>query len=349
MKDYYKILEVPEDASSDSIKKSYRSLALKYHPDKNNSPEAEEKFKLISEAYGILGDPDKKIKYDSDRKGRIGFDDLFNQFNSRFNGAGNPFDNHYNAWKTPQQAPKGSSLNISLHINLDDVLNGIEKRIKIKKDKKCRSCSGTGAEGGASFQTCGRCNGSGYLTVNQNRGFVQINTVQICDSCQGVGKVTLEACLDCLGAGLKKEEEIVDVKIPAGSADGMQFVIEGKGNDAKGQGKPGDLYVKIKETMDPVFIRKGIDLITTKQISFIDAVLGTNLEVNMPGGEIVTTVVDPGTVPGTVLRFGQKGIPNMGYGGKGDFLVELNIRIPTDLSDEQKEWLKKQKDNKIFE
>jgi molecular chaperone DnaJ len=345
VKDYYKILEVSENADAEVIKKSYRSLALKYHPDKNKSPEAEEKFKLISEAYGILGDATKKSKYDSDRMAKGRFDDLFGDLKWNHN----PFNDHYNVWKNTPPVQKGTSLNISLHINLSDVLNGIEKRIKIKRDKKCVPCSGSGAEGGKSFQNCGNCNGSGYLAVNQNRGFVQINSVQICNACGGSGKVVLEACLYCYGAGLKKEEEIIDIKIPAGSADGMQFVIEGKGNDPKGEGKAGDLYVKIKENQDPVFIRKGIDLISTREITFIDAVLGTNIDVMMPGGETVTTVVDPGTIPGTVLRFGQKGIPNMGYGGKGDFLIELNVKIPSDLTEYQKEWLKEQKDNKIFQ
>lgn len=345
MKDYYKILEVSENADAEAIKKSYRSLALKYHPDKNNSPEAEEKFKLISEAYGILGDSSKKTKYDSDKMSKGRFDDLFG--NTKWDN--NHFNDHYNVWKSTPPVQKGISLNISLHINLSDVLNGIEKRIKIKRDKKCVPCSGSGSDGGKSFQNCGNCNGSGYLSVNQNRGFVQINSVQICNACGGSGKVVLEACLYCYGAGLKKEEEIIDIKIPAGSSDGMQFVIEGKGNDTKGEGKAGDLYVRIKENPDPVFIRKGIDLISTKEITFIDAVLGTNIDVIMPGGETVTTVVDPGTIPGTVLRFGQKGIPNMGYGGKGDFLIELNVKIPNDLTEDQKEWLKEQKDNKIFQ
>ncbi len=352
MNNYYKILGVSEDADTDTIKKAYRDLAKKYHPDKNKESGAEERFKEISEAYEHLGDPTKKNKYDNSRKFGGDFSDLFGGFyQNRQNQQYDPFAAHYGAYNQQPHKPqtKGTSLNITLQITLNEVLNGIEKKIKIKRDKNCKSCRGTGAEGGSSFQTCANCSGSGYFTINQNRGFVQINSVQVCGGCKGTGKVVLENCLDCSGKGLRKDEEIVEIKIPAGSSDGMQFVIEGKGDESRDGGKSGDLFVKIKETPDPVFIRKGIDLITSKQITFIDAVLGTNIDVIMPNGETVTTVVDPGTVPGTVLKFAQKGIPNMGYGGKGNFLVELNVKIPNELSEEQKGWLELQKNNEIFQ
>ena len=352
MSNYYKILGLSEDADVDSIKKAYRDLAKKYHPDKNKEAGAEDKFKEISEAYEHLGDPAKKQRYDNSRKFGGDFSDLFGGFyQNRQNQSYDPFAAHYGAYTQQNHKPqtKGTSLNITLQITLNEVLNGIEKRIKIKRDKKCKSCQGTGADGGSSFQSCGSCNGSGYFTINQNRGFVQINSVQVCSSCKGSGKVVLESCLDCSTSGLKKEEEIVDIKIPAGASDGMQFVIEGKGDESRDGGKSGDLFVKIKESPDPFFIRKGIDLITSKQITFIEAVLGTNIDVLLPNGESVTTVVDPGTVPGTVLKFSQKGIPNMGYGGKGDFLVELNVKIPNNLTDEQKEWLESQINNEIFQ
>jgi molecular chaperone DnaJ len=349
VKDYYKILEVAEDADPETIKKSYRNLALKYHPDKNKSAEAEDKFKLISEAYGILGDPSKKSSYDLKRKGGMNFDDIFSHFGQRFNTGRDPFNDHYNVWKTTTQNQKGTSLNITLQVNLNEVLNGVDKKIRIKREKKCISCSGSGAEA-SSFQNCAMCNGSGHISVTQNRGgFIQINSVQVCNACQGSGRVVLEACLDCFGHGLKKDEEVVEIKIPAGASDGMQFIVEGRGNDSKLGGKAGDLFVKIKEISDPTFIRKGIDLITSKEITFIDAVLGTNIDVILPTGESVTTIVDPGTIPGTVLKFAQKGVPNMGYGGKGDFLVELNVKIPSHLTDEEKEWLEEQRNNNIFQ
>jgi molecular chaperone DnaJ len=175
-----------------------------------------------------------------------------------------------------------------------------------------------------------------------------MNSVSTCGSCGGVGKVVLEVCLYCLGNGLKSEEDIIDVNIPAGASDGMQFVVSGKGNEGKGNGKSGDLYVKIKEIPNTEFIRKGVDLITSKQITFIEAILGTNIDVEMPDGESVKTVVSPGTVPGTVLSFAQKGIPVLGYGGIGNFLVELNIKIPENLTDDQKKFLEELRQNEIF-
>jgi molecular chaperone DnaJ len=346
--DYYKILGVEENADEETIKKAYRTQAKKYHPDKNKEPGAEETFKKVSEAYDTLGNQAKKEKYDLSRN-FSGF--AYNDFSQRANHSyHDPFANHYNAYTQAAQKPqtKGTSLNITLQFNLNDVLNGVEKKIKLKRNKKCNTCDGTGAEGASSFQTCANCKGSGFFSINTNRGFVQINSVQSCNVCHGTGKLVLESCLDCFGAGLKASEEVVDVNIPPGASEGMQFVIDGKGNDSRDGGKSGDLYIKVKERPDPVFIRKGIDIIAAKQISFIDAVLGTNIDVDMPSGETIKTVVDPGTVPGTVLRFAQKGIHNMGYGGRGDFLVEVNIRIPDNVTDEQKKFLEELKENDIF-
>jgi molecular chaperone DnaJ len=346
--DYYKILGVEENADEETIKKAYRTQAKKYHPDKNKEPGAEETFKKVSEAYDTLGNQAKKEKYDLSRN-FSGF--AYNDFSQRANHSyHDPFANHYNAYTQAAQKPqtKGTSLNITLQFNLNDVLNGVEKKIKLKRNKKCNTCDGTGAEGASSFQTCANCKGSGFFSINTNRGFVQINSVQSCNVCHGTGKLVLESCLDCFGAGLKASEEVVDVNIPPGASEGMQFVIDGKGNDSRDGGKSGDLYIKVKEIPDPVFIRKGIDIIAAKQISFIDAVLGTNIDVDMPSGETIKTVVDPGTVPGTVLRFAQKGIHNMGYGGRGDFLVEVNIRIPDNVTDEQKKFLEELKENDIF-
>jgi molecular chaperone DnaJ len=341
--DYYKILGLDDTASEEAIKKAYRSLAMKFHPDKNKESGAEEKFKKISEAYSNLSDPDKKLKYDLSRKGGYSFNS-FNDINnhySPFGGFGNPsgFGRHI--------PKKGTSLNISMQIYLKDVLNGTEKKIKLKKQKRCKSCSGAG---GTSHQTCGNCNGAGYISVNHNKGFMQINSSAECSQCNGTGKVILEVCIDCFGKGLMESEEIFDVKIPAGASDGMQFVMENTGNESTDKnGKNGDLYIKIKETPDPDFNRKGVDLISTMNINFIDAVLGTNIDVKMPDGDILKAVISPGTVPGTILKFSQKGIPVIGYGSKGNFLLEITIKVPKIDKEEQIQFLEELKNNEIFQ
>ena len=345
MDNYYDILGVHENADQDSIKRAYRNMAKKYHPDRNKEAGAEERFKKITEAYENIGDTNKRMEYDRKRSLKESF---FGNFNNNWN-YNDPFANHYSPGSGfTNEEPKGTSLNITLQINLQNVLKGVDKRIKIRRDKKCKPCSGTGADGGTSFQTCGTCSGSGYITINQSRGFVQLNSVRSCDVCNATGRVILETCLYCIGKGLKSEEDIIDINIPPGASDGMQFVVSGKGNDGRGNGKSGDLYVKIKEVSHPNFIRKGVDLITSKQITFIEASLGTNIDVEMPDGEIVKTVVSPGTIPGTILSFAQKGIPVMGYGGIGNFLVELNVKIPDNLTDDQKEFLEELRNNDIF-
>ena len=167
-------------------------------------------------------------------------------------------------------------------------------------------------------------------------------------SCNGSGKAILEYCMSCLGKGLINEEDVIEINVPGGASDGMQFVVSNKGNDGKGNGLPGDLYVRINEIEDENFVRRGTDLIASKQITFIDAVLGINIDVEMPDGEKVKAVVSPGTIPGTVLKFSQKGIPNIGYGNRGDFLVEINIKIPSDLNSDEKRFMEELRDYDMF-
>jgi molecular chaperone DnaJ len=333
MESYYDILGVQENADQDSIKKAYRTMAKRYHPDRNKDAGAEERFKKITEAYENIGDDSRRGEYDRKRSMHNSFFSGYG-FNSNFN---DPFASHYNAHKA--QDPKGSNLNITLKITLDAVLKGVTKKIKLRRDKKCNPCGGSGALDGTSLQTCGTCNGAGQIMVNRMNGFIQVNSVTTCHSCNGSGKAILEYCLHCLGKGLLADEDVIDINIPAGSADGMQFVVQGKGNEGKGNGIPGDLYVKIKEILDDRFTRRGIDLISSKEVTFIDAVLGTNIDVDMPDGENVKTIISPGTLSGTILKFSQKGIPNLGYGGIGDFLVEINIKVPNNISEDEKKFL----------
>jgi len=319
-------------------------MAKKFHPDRNKDKDAEEKFKKITEAYENIGDPVKRKEYDNKRNFKDHFFGGFNNFDN-WNHK-DPFASHYNPGF--HQDPKGGHISITLKVTLKDILNGVEKRIKLKRDKKCKACEATGSEGGRSFQTCGPCNGSGYVTSNRANGFIQINSVTTCNSCGGSGKVILEYCMSCLGKGLINDEDVIDINIPAGSSDGMQFVVANKGNDGRGNGLPGDLYVRINEIHDENFLRRGTDLISAKEITFIDAVLGTNIDVEMPDGEKVKAVVSPGTIPGTVLKFSQKGIPNIGYGSRGDFLVEINIKIPSDLNKDEKRFMEELREYDMF-
>jgi molecular chaperone DnaJ len=347
MENYYEVLGVSENSDNESIKKAYRNLAKKYHPDKNHGDtKAEEKFKKISEAYEILGDTRKKDQYDKKRKyGDSGFS--FNNYD--------PWGHHYNpptdySYGFSQRAPsKGGSLNITLSVNLQDILKGISKKIKIKRGKRCKSCGGNGSDNGNSFQTCGTCRGSGFINVTKSNGFVTMNSVSSCHSCSGRGKVILESCSDCSGKGLKHEEDFVDINVPPGAIEGLQFEVKGKGNESQEGGENGDLYIKIKENIGESYKRKGIDLVCSRQITFLDAVLGSKIEVDLPTGEKVRTVIDQGTVSGTILKFKGNGIPNIGYGGKGDLLIEINIKVPTPSSSEDFEFLESLKEKNIFQ
>jgi molecular chaperone DnaJ len=330
MKDYYRILEVEKNATDEEIKKSYRKLALKYHPDK--SPGTEDKFKEVAEAYEVLSNSEKRRKYDNPIPQFEGgfqtvYDDLFNQWNSR----------------NSRIRTKGKSLSIYVQLTLDDSIRGVSKKIKLKRKLRCKPCEGNGSLGGTSFQSCGECGGKGIVDSYTTRGFVQMIQTIPCPRCSGKGKVILEYCDTCFGGGLSDLEDIVDINIPTGAVEGMQYQIQGKGNEDPNGGQNGDLIVNIREIKDPRFQRIGNNIQTSKTISFIDACLGTTLDVELPLDEKATISVDPGTKSGTILKFTGKGIPYAGVGIKGDFLVDVKIHVPENLTVEQKEILKKLK------
>lgn len=344
MKDYYQILGVNKSSSPDEIKKSYRKLALQFHPDKNpDDKEAEAKFKEIAEAYDVLSDPAKKQKYDL---GGSGF----------FKSAGfNPFS-HFGAddfWsdifaKKNFQEKRGQNLFVNVPLTIQEMYTGTKRTIRTKKYKKCQPCSGNGSLNGDSFQTCHNCKGSGQVQKSFMNGFAQVNRIMQCEQCNGSGKMILEVCEKCIGKGANIIDEEIDIDIPAGALPGMQLSVNGKGNEEPGATFPGDLLINIKEIVDPVYERQGTNVKISKEISFFDACIGTRVNVVLPLGEHVQLLVEPGTSHGTILQLQGKGIYEFSMGSRGDFLVEIKIKVPKPRNQEDIEMLKEIKENEFF-
>lgn len=348
-KDYYKILGVEKGASEDEIKKAYRKMAMQYHPDKNpDNPEAEAKFKEAAEAYDTLSSPDKKANYDrygsngpsgSYNGGFGGFnmDDIFSNFGDIF---GNAFNQRHGAQR-PQS--KGSNLRIKVSLTIDEILKGANKKIKYKRQEKCNTCDG---KGGNDVRTCLPCNGSGHRTVVQNTPFGQIRQTATCPDCGGSGQQVHDKCKDCRGDGTILTEQTLDVNIPAGVSNGMQMNMPGYGNYIR-NGMPGDLHIVVEEIRDNSFVREGNNIIVEKTISVLDAIMGANLKVNTPHGEIPITI-EPGTEHGKVLRISGRGIPDIQL-GMGDLYIKVSIKIPKKIELDEQHILEKLKNSKNFQ
>ena len=344
MKDYYQILGVNKGSSPDEIKKSYRKLALQFHPDKNpDDKEAEGKFKEIAEAYDVLSDPAKKQKYDI---GDPGF----------FKSTGhNPFS-HFGAddfWndifaKKNFREKKGQNLFVNVPLSIQEMYTGTKRTIRTKKYKKCQPCSGNGSLNGDSFQTCYNCKGTGQIQKSFTSGFTQVNRIMQCEQCNGSGKMILEVCEKCIGKGANITDEEIDIDIPAGALPGMQLTVTGKGNEEPGATFPGDLLINLKEIPDPVYERQGTNVKISKEISFFDACIGTRINVVLPLGEHVQLLVEPGTSHGTILQLQGKGLYEFSMGSKGDFLVEIKIRVPKPRNSEDIEMLEEIRKKEFF-
>jgi len=345
MKDYYQILGVDKNSSPEEIKKAYRKLALQYHPDKNpDNKEAEAKFKDIAEAYDILSDPSKKQKYD------------LGGFNSFFQSAGsNPFS-HFGAndfWsdifnKKNFTNKKGQNLFVNVPITLQEMYLGAKREIKLRKYKKCAKCEGNGSLNGTSFQTCANCKGAGHIQKTRFQQFAQITTTEQCDQCNGSGRMIFEVCESCIGKGATVYEESVDVDIPKGTLPGMQMTVHGKGNEEPGATFPGDLLINIKEIVDPNFERQGTNVKVSKEISFLDACLGSSIDVKLPLGGSISLVIEAGTTHGTILQLQGRGLYEFSMGSTGDFLVEIHIKIPKPGNPEDVQLLEELKEKEFF-
>ena len=361
MTDYYQVLGVPRDASQDEIKKAYRKLALKYHPDKNaDNPDAEKKFKEVSEAYEVLSDQQKRQMYDQYGAdalkgagmggGGAGFssmEEALRTFMGAFGGGGGPggpggdtiFDSFFGGGFGPEGqdfARQGVSKKAQLSVSFEDAAKGIEKEIVVTNYAECGKCKGNGARSPSDIKACTTCHGTGHL--HQSRGFFSMSST--CPHCHGSGKMITATCNECHGVGKVKKKERVKVPIPAGIDDGMRLKMAGYGDAGDNGGPPGDLYVYIKVKPHDMFKREGDDLILNLPISITEAALGCKKDIpRLLSKKPIRLTVPAGTQTGKVLRVKGEGLKNVHGHGKGDLLIHVNVETPINLSSKQKSLL----------
>ena len=368
-KDYYDILGVSKNSPADEIKKAYRKLAIKYHPDKNPDDKAsEDKFKEAAEAYEVLSNPEKKQRYDqfghAGAQGGFGggyggggmnMEDIFSQFGDVFGGGGggggSPFDSFFGGGgqssRGGRRAQRGTNLRIKVKLTLEEIANGVEKKIKVNKQIVCNTCDGTGAKDKSSFSTCKTCNGSGAVRRVTNTILGQMQTTSTCPTCNGEGSTISAKCNTCHGDGVSRGEETISINIPAGVSEGMQLSMSGKGNAAPRGGVPGDLIILVEETPHDSLKREGINIIYDLHVSFVDATLGASVEVPTIDGK-ARIKLEPGTQGGKILRLKGKGIPEVNSYHKGDQLIQINIWTPKILNNEERELLETLKESQNF-
>ena len=340
--DYYKILGVDKGASDAEIKKAYRKVAMKYHPDKNpGDKEAEEKFKEAAEAYEVLRDPEK-------RQGFTDIHDIFSHFSDIFGGMGGGFGGFggFGAEEPTPQQYRGGDLRLKTRLTLEEIATGVTKKFKIKKQVTCDACHGSGSEAGHAAETCSTCHGSGYVVRNARSIFGTVQQQVACPTCHGEGKIITHPCTKCHGEGTVQGEEVVEVNIPAGVAEGMVLNVPGKGHAAKHNGVPGDIQVLIEEIPHEHFIRDDNDLIYNLLLTVSQAALGDTVEVPTLEGK-ARVHIKPGTQPGTRMRLRSKGLPALqGYGsGRGDIVINVSVYVPETLSADEKKAFEQMKDS----
>jgi len=349
-RDYYEILGVDKGAEKDVIKKAYRKIAIKFHPDKNpDNKEAEDKFKEAAEAYEVLSNDEKRQRYDRfghqgaaggfGGGGNMNMDDIFSQFGDIFGGGGgSPFDSFFGGGGGGgRRTRKGTNLRIKLKLTLQEIANGVEKKIKVNRlvvDPETK------------FGNCSSCNGTGQVRKVMNTMLGQMMSTTTCPTCGGAGQTVSSRASGTDSSGMKREEDLITVKIPSGVSDGMQLSMSGKGNEVAG-GVPGDLLILVEEKEDETLQRDGNNVIYDLHVSFIDAVLGTDIEVPTINGR-VKIKIEPGTQSGKILRLRGKGIKNIEGYGTGDQLIHVNIWTPKTLSKEEKNMLESMRGSDNF-
>ncbi|MGI0489052.1 molecular chaperone DnaJ [Pantanalinema rosaneae CENA516] len=350
-RDYYEILGVSRDADKEDIKRAYRRLARKYHPDVNKEPEAEERFKEINRAYEVLSEPETRARYDRFGEAGVssaagagspdfgdfgGFADIFESFFSGFSGAGAPGQTRRRSGPM-----RGDDLRLDLKLDFREAIFGGEKEIRINHLETCTTCSGSGAKPGTQPRVCSTCSGAGQVRRATRTPFGSFTQVSVCPTCSGSGQVIEDKCDTCGGRGQRQETKKLKITIPAGVDNGNRLRVSGEGDAGQRNGPPGDLYVYLFVSEDPEFHREGINILSNLKISYLQAILGSRLDVNTVDGSH-ELLVPPGTQPGTVLTLEGKGVPKLGNPvSRGDHLITVLVDIPTRTSPEERELLEK--------
>ena len=349
-RDYYETLGISKSATADEIKKAYRKVAKKYHPDVNaGDTTAETKFKEANEAYAVLSDPDKKAKYDqfghagvdpNGFGGAGGFGDFdfggFGDIFETFFGGGAGFSTSSARRNGPQ---KGRDIRAGVEITFEQAAFGIEKKVDIFRMENCQKCNGSGAKPGTQTKTCTTCNGTGQVQYKQRTPFGQFVNVKACDHCHGQGTIISNPCSGCHGKGKVRKGKKIEVNIPAGIDDGQTISLRGEGEPGVKGGMSGDLYITVSVKTHPIFQRQGNDVICEIPITFVDATLGSEIEVPTLDGKVKYSIHE-GTQTGTVFRLKNKGITNIRGYGRGDQYVKVVVEVPKNLSARQKELLR---------
>jgi len=336
-RDYYEVLGVPRDATAEDIRKAFRRLAFKYHPDRNRDDGAEAKFKEINEAFEVLSNPDKRTRYD--HFGHADADGFFTRGFEGFDfgGFGDIFDTFFSGMRyATRHAPqRGADLQYETTITLEEAAFGCEKEIEIKRTELCGTCRGTGAKPGSQPERCSRCNGTGQVRKVQRSLFGSFINTTVCDRCQGEGQVISEPCPQCKGNGREKQKRRISVRVPAGIPDGTQIRLSGDGDVGWRGGSSGDLYVTINVLEHELFIRDGDDIIYELPVNFAQAALGSEVEIPTLYGKDKITIPS-GSQTGREFRLKNKGIAHLRRNGRGDQIVRLRVVTPESLTKEQR-------------
>jgi len=332
-RDYYAILGVPRDASPEDIKKAYRRMAMRYHPDRaQDEPGAEDKFKEAAEAYSVLGDSARRSEYD--QHGSVGgFDPSTVPFDvaSIQEMFGDILGDLFKSRRKKKPSTRGRDLRYDLRVDLGEAATGSEKELRVPRKVRCRTCQGSGARPGSRLETCSTCQGSGEMKLQQ--GF--FSAKRPCSYCHGQGNIIKDPCRTCFGTGYSEAEQVLSVRIPAGVADGQRLKVAGKGEEGRNGGEPGDLFVQVQIEAHPLFQRDGLHLRCEIPVSAAEAVLGTQVDVPTLDG-LVRMRIPAGTQSGRAFRLAQKGMPPLGKGERGDLFVTVAVEIPAEPSAQER-------------